>query len=1096
MRFGVLGPLAVWDTGGAQVKVPEAKVRALLADLLLHEGRPVPADHLIDDLWGDRPPTRPARVLRTKISQLRAVLDDAEPSGRDRLTLHPAGYRLRLSPGDTDLSHFHDLLGRARRTASPAARAARLDRALSLWRGHALPEFADHEFARVAVARWHDQRLTAVEEHAETRLALGDHHLLADELTDLVTRHPFRERLLAALLQALYGAGRQGEALDVYERARRLFADELGVDPGPELVALHTAILRQDPSLAGPATGNLPVPLTGLIGREPELAAVRRHLAESRLVTLTGPGGVGKTRLAMEAAADQTGGHPDGVWLIDLASIIPQAGLDRIREAIAGTLGIRDHHSPGDPGNLWGDIPAPTGPVGAVTPHAAPPFGPDLVDTLRTKRMLLILDNCEHVIEPVAAMVARLAPNAPGVRFLTTSREPLGIPGEVVHEVPPLPTKSTTGSAEHPAAVRLFAMRAAAGAPGFILDAHTTPIVEAICRRLDGLPLALELAATRVRSLGVHGLSARLDDRFRLLDTGHRGMPSRQRTLRAVIDWSWDLLAEGEQVVMRRLAVHADGFTLRAAEAVCTAEGFTLSAAQAVCTAEGDLAAGIRADLAEMLARLTDRSLIAATDSADGSRRYRLLASVRAYGLERLEEAGETHLTQRRHLGYYTTLAERADEHLRGPGQRTWLLRLDTEAANLRSAFDTALLLCDTTSALRLATARFWHHYLCGTLREARRALTEALALDTRVPQADALHAAAAAWLGAATLMTSDPTDPVGTAQAALAPYERLPHAEGRARAEWFLSTALLAFGELSESERLLARALTEFRRRGDRWGEAAALSTRAWQAQARGDLRRCGTDGAQALAVFEDLGDRWGRLQALPATALLAEVAGDYPQATRLHSERLRLAEELGLNAEVPYSLTALGRIAILEGDLARAEELHTRASRLAAAQGDRFGRLLADLGLGMGARRQGRLTEAEPHLRRWLAYTEAPAATALGLTELGYVMEQRGNAEAALDLHTQALKAAQTTGDPRAVALALEGLAAAHALAGNPTTAARLLGAATTARTTVSAPLPPAERTDVNRAAATARETLGEAAYMVEFNRGAAEGAGRSPT
>ncbi|WP_026127874.1 AfsR/SARP family transcriptional regulator, partial [Nocardiopsis lucentensis] len=305
MRFGVLGPLAVWTDDGVPVRVRDTKVRALLAALLLAEGRMVTADHLVDVLWGDSPPARPTAVLQARVSQLRGALDRAEPGARALVRYRAPGYL--LSADDVDAVRFSALVRRARDGAEPRTRVDLLTRALDLWRGPALAEFADGDAARPVVARWEEERVAAVEERAEALNALGEYAVVAADLTDAVDRHPFRERLHAARITALYGAGRQGEALTAYERLRARLADELGVDPGPDLLALHRALLDQDPALgavpvAQAPPGNLPAPMGDLVGREERLGQLVALAGEHRLVTLTGPGGVGKTRLALAAA--------------------------------------------------------------------------------------------------------------------------------------------------------------------------------------------------------------------------------------------------------------------------------------------------------------------------------------------------------------------------------------------------------------------------------------------------------------------------------------------------------------------------------------------------------------------------------------------------------------------------------------------------------------------------------------------------------------------------------------------------------------------------------------------------------------------------
>ncbi|MEU7579215.1 BTAD domain-containing putative transcriptional regulator [Streptomyces sp. NPDC041068] len=1231
MRFAILGPLEVRSADGGRVTVPEAKVRALLADLLIREGRPAPADRLVDDLWGQNPPARAAGVLRSKISRLRRVLEDAEPGGRALITHQPAGYALAADPDAVDAHRFRTLTARARETDDPYLRVELLDSALALWRGPAYADVAGEPFAGAAVARLEEQRLTALEDRAEARAERGDDHQLAADvadLADLVTRHPLRERLRAAHLRALYRAGRQSEALDAYRALRDLLRDELGVDPGPDLVALHTAILNQDPSLrptppprppttpgpasaatsgsvpsptasfvpsaasgpapaptpgpasaatsgsvpsptasfvpsdtagpvpsptasfvpsaaSGPAPaptpspapsataslapaatpgpvpaptpgpvpsptpgpvpsptpgpapsptpgpapsptpssvppttpspvppttpcrpvpsatpadqphlrGSLPTPLTELIGRTAAVTEARARLESGRLLTLTGPGGVGKTRLALEIAA-RVGDAYDGVHLVELSPRgTSSAGLT---ELVAAALGVRDDAGPA--------------PSAAQPAHPADPTGllARVTAALRTRRTLLVLDNCEHVIQEAAETAELLLTAAPELHVLATSREPLAVPGEILQTVPPLELPDADGPSDpaelaSSSAVRLFLARARAAAPGFALDADNAAPVAAICRRLDGLPLALELAATRVRALGVHELAARLDDRFRLLTAGHRGAPPRQQTLRAVIDWSWALLSEPERVVLRRLAVHADGCTLRAAEEVCADD--TVPAA----------------DVPELIARLVDRSLVATVDTADGIR-YRLLESVAAYSLQHLDDSGEYILVRERHRRYYTDLAEAADRDLRGPDQRRALRLLDAESANVRAAITGAARDGDAHGALRLVNATTWYCYLRGRLGGARRGLDAALAAAGDAPRG--VRAQGEAWRHAVAVLTRTAeaaATGAGTLAARAEPsYDLIDDPVQRARLRWFLASALQGCGDLSAGENLITGALAELRGLGDRWGTAAALGTRARQAVSLGDLATLADAGARSLSLFRELGDGWGQSQAMALLAYHAEVTGDHERAAALHGDALRIAEDLHLWIDASHGLSGLGRIALVTGEFERADALHERARRLAVEQSDTVGTYFADLGLGRTARRAGRLADAEARLGPWLDWTRAmdwgPKTAGL-LAELGFLAEQRGDADEALRLHREGYATARATDNPGMIALALEGMAGAHTRAGRPATAAQLLDAAAHVRATTSTPVPPTERADVSRVETTTREALAAA-------------------
>ncbi|MEV0253189.1 BTAD domain-containing putative transcriptional regulator [Streptomyces sp. NPDC050732] len=1301
MRFGVLGPLAVWDGEGEPVKVPEAKVRALLADLLVHEGRPVSADRLIDDLWGGAPPRNPANALQAKVSQLRRAL------GRDRVVHQAPGYRLRVdvAAGDeVDADRFRSLVEEARGVPDARVRVDVLTRALALWRGPAYADLADESFVRVAADRLAEQRLAVVEEQAEARLATGDHTLLTGELADLVARHPLRERLRAVQMRALYLAGRQSEALASYAALRQQLSEELGLDPGPEVVSLHEAILRQEPGLgagegtgsgagagfgggwlgvgpgevlgvgpggalgaspggpqeagsggalgavsvgrrgeeadgplgsglgsglgAGPGSGqgsaavpspvvgppreslrvrtNLPAPLTALVGRERAVVEAGELLAAGRLVTLTGSGGVGKTRLAVEVAGRQVGGgegltaFPDGVWLVELAGMGGGSGVADLAQAVAGVLGLRDDvpsgppgagrlgapgsgrpgtagsgrvgapgfRQPGTAGSGWPGTPGSgqpgtaspgrPGTPGSEQPRTASPGQPGtaesgrtraanpgqtgtaefgsveggalgapapaerLVAALRERRMLLVLDNCEQVVEGAAELTDTLLRAVPGLRVLVTSQEPLGLTGEAVFLVEPLPAAD---------AVSLFVARARAAAPGFSLShgGADEAAVEEICRRLDGIPLALELAATRVRALGVRELADRLGDRFRLLTSGQRGAPARQQTLRAMIDWSWELLSAPERIVLRRLAVHRDGCTLDAAEAVCAGDGVT------------------RDEVLDLVTRLVDRSLVVVAQGPAGTGpRYRLLESVSAYAMERLREMEDLSGVRERHLHHYLDLAERAEPYLRGGEQRVWLDILDAEAANLRGALEEAVRRASgrgagdagqrpgvhsADEAVRLGVALSWWWLLRGRLSEGLRSLSSVLDVAGEKREVRLLREAFALMTGErASRGRAGVAGVVGVVgggadflapQAASLPHldslshlDSLPHLDPlstrAARTLWLYSYGLFSAGDPLASEEVNARVLDLADQAGEaaeawatgeaaeagatgeaggRWIVAAALGLRAMHALIRGELDTVGGDGRRAAELFRELGDRWGALQAVTPLAALAEIRGDYDEAVRRQEEGLVIARELGLQAEVAARLSGLGRLALLTRDWERARQLHEEAGALAAEYGYRYGEIHAEMGLALGARRVGDLAAAETYLRRIRdrhADVSSLAGDHLHHAELGFIAELRGDGPGAEAHHLRGLRTARLLAEPRAVALSLEGLAGAAALAGAPERAALLLGAADAARRSVGAPLPPAERGDVDRITAATKAALGESAFAMAFARG----------
>jgi predicted ATPase/DNA-binding SARP family transcriptional activator len=990
MQFGVLGPLAVTTDAGEPVTVPGTKVRVLLADLLANRNRVVSADRLIDDLWGDDPPANAAGALQVRVSQLRKALNDAEPGARDLVESRPPGYLLRTDAVDAD--RFAALA----ESADPAT----LAEALRLWRGDPYADVADAEFVRAEALRLAEQRLAVRERLAQARLARGEHDLVAADLAELVAQHPLREGLRALHLRALYAAGRQSEALDSYADLRTRLADELGLDPGPELAALHQQILAQDAGLAPPKTAlirnSLPAQLDELVGRAEALSELRGVLAGRRLVTLVGPGGVGKTRLAVEAARQRGDAH-----LVELAAL--PVGDPEPAERVLTALDVREH------------------------PGAGTNAEDRLVAALRHRPLLLVLDNCEHVIEPVAALVARLLRDAPEVSVLATSREPLGLTGELVFQVPPLALPDDAADLDavrRSAAARLFAARAAQQQRTFRLDERTAPAVAHLCRRLDGLPLALELAATRVRALGLSGVVDRLDDRFRLLSTQQRDMPARQRTLTAVIGWSWDLLDPADRPVLARLAVFSDGCTFEAAEAVCDAD-------------------------LDVLARLVDRSLVVLDDEA-AEPRYRLLESVAAFCLDRLDDPDAA---RARHAAYYTELAERADPQLRGAGQGEWLRRLDAETANLRAALG--------HGGDRLVNALTWYWFLRGRYTEAHRALA---------------GAGDAGWRAGFALLQGVPVKEV-----------ELP-AGVRGRVAWFIANALMERSELARATEWLAIAMdgadrwTEaavlatramlahaagdlaalerdsrrsdelFAAIGDHWGRLQANDWIGGLAEIRAEYDRAAALHAEGLRWAEELA-LWphvgGKLSWL---AWIAVQTGDYPQARELGERAYRMAAEQNSTAALAFAELSLGFAARRDGklDLATAHLEH-----------------LVEM-----ARRE-----------------EQPALyLPMVLVELGYAAEQAGDLQTALARHVEAFDVAQTTVPdtmvaPRDAISALEGVASAVA---DPRTAAELLGAAAAARADTGIAATHAERNEQERITARLVAALGEDAFAAAHRAG----------
>jgi predicted ATPase/DNA-binding SARP family transcriptional activator len=706
----MLGPFEVRTGDGVFAEVTGARLRALLIALALEPGHVVPKATLVDWIWGERPPSGAANALQRLVSRLRKAL----PEGL--VEAQTDGYRLTLEPDAVDAVRFEHLVGQAR-NEEDSRRVRLLREALALWRGAAMQDVGlpDSAAFDAAVTRLEGLRLTAMEDRFDAEISLGHGAELVTELTDLVAAHPLRERLVAALMRALVATGRDTEALLVYQRTREALADALGVDPSPELSALHVALLRGELGWREEnRKTNLRAELTSFVGRKDDVAAVRELIAEHRLTTLIGPGGAGKTRLATETARTLLGDLPDGAWLVELAAI---GASGDVAQSTLAALGVRDA--------LLGGA-----------PNAEPMDR--LIAAIRDRETLLILDDCDHVIESAASFAHRVLGECQRLRILATSREPLGITGEALWQVEPLalPAEDADpGEIESSQAVQLLQDRAGAVRKDLATDARTLSNMARVCRALDGIPLAIELAAARLRTMSLDQLTSRLDDRFRLLTGGSRTALPRHRTLRAVVDWSWELLTGAERMVLRRLAVFSGGASLDAAEQVCGGDSVE------------------RREVLELLTALTEKSLL--LTEGDSAPRYRMLDTIKEYAADRLAEAGESDLARHAHLAYFTGLAETADPHLRRAEQLEWLATLEVEHDNIAVALRGALAAGEAHGAMRLAAAAGWYWWLGGHKAEGIELITAAA--NTPGEVSDDIRAMVYA-LGV-TFMTSGPVD-------------------------------------------------------------------------------------------------------------------------------------------------------------------------------------------------------------------------------------------------------------------------------------------------------------------------------------------------
>ncbi|NES14114.1 MULTISPECIES: BTAD domain-containing putative transcriptional regulator [Micromonospora] len=1066
MRISLLGPLELRADPGTPVEVGGARLRRLLILLALEPGRTVPVGRLADGVWDGDPPSGVANALQALVSRLRRSAPGLPVEAR------PGGYRLAVSPDDVDLHRFEAEVhaGRARLDTDPAGASRRLTEALALWRGPALAEVADADFARAPMARLTELRLAATEDLVAARLAGEAPDALLPELRELVAAHPLRERLAGLLIRALHRAGRSAEALAEYERLRATLADTLGIDPGPELAALHLEILRAGDTggggpdgppghapaagdagaTPGPVRGNLPAALTSFVGREEAVDRVGALLDGYRLVTLTGPGGAGKTRLAVESGRAVAGRFPDGVWLVELAPVTDPA---EVPQAVLAALGLREQALLArGPRNG----PEPVEPVGR------------LVEALAGRSALLLLDNCEHLLDAAAALAGSLLTAGPRLRVLATSREPLGVTGEAVRPVESLalpPGDADPATALAYPAVRLFADRAAAARADFTVDGATVGPVVRICRALDGMPLAIELAAARLRSLTAAQVDSRLDDRFRLLTGGSRTALPRHQTLRAVVDWSWDLLDDGERALWRRLAIFAGGATLDAAERVC---------------GDGSRPGGVP-DVLDRLAALVDKSLVVAV--GDTEPRYRMLETIREYGLHRLAEAGEADRVRRAHATEYLALAEAAEPRLRTGEQLLWLRRLAADHDNLHAGLRHAVAAGDIPTAVRYAAALGWYWWLSGQRAEGAELAAQVLALPGVAGRAAPDRLAVALTMAALNLVSTRNDLATSLAWLERAAELAVGHESGHPVLRLVgLIVAAFRNGLPPRSPEELATLFDD----PDPW---VAGTARLFQAHAHLNAglsdESAEADLRAALAHYRAVGDRWGMSFGLTSLADLLDRRGEAARATPFHEEALAYFEELGVQDDVPEMRLRLAHNLWRRGDHDRALAVLSQAEREAELGGSDETRAAVTHGRAEILRAQGDWAGARACLRESIRLVGdravAPQWRALHATNLAMLDAVEGDLVAARGHHDRALGLALGSQDAPVVGAVLVGFADLALRLGRPAAAARLLGAASGVRGG-----PDHAILDRPRVEAAARAALGEAGFAEAYAGG----------
>ena len=888
MEFRVLGTLDVL-VAGQPAKLGGPRPRAVLSTLITHVGTPVSATHLIDQVWGSQPPATAMASLQMHISAIRKVLGE-------RLVTTASGYRLDAAADELDASRFVAIIDAVRPLLAehPARAIAELNAALALWRGEPFtgaPAGSDVAAARLRLS---ELRLSAVEDRIEAELGLGRHAEVIAELAALLAQHPVRERLTGLYLLALYRCGRVSDAQAAYQRLRAELDAELGLEPAAEIVSLARAIDRRDPTLNPPT--QVPTPASRFIGRRREVEQLAAQLGTTRLLTVTGPGGSGKTRLALELARDTAADHPDGVYIVELASS-PAGGsvADRIADALTSrTLAHR--------------------PRGALTKsvrsRTEEPLVTILADHLRGKRALIVLDNCEHVIAKAAAVAAELLTNCAGLRILATSREPLGVAGE---EVWPLAGLSVPAENERAAtavtseALRLLADRGQAVRAGFSISGRDVAVAGRLVRRLDGLPLAIELAAAQLRTRSLaeltHQLETRYDSQLALADRRTRTLPDRHQTMRAAIDWSYRLLAEDEQALFRAMSVFAGGATFDAIEQLLG-----------------------RDDIDELLARLVDQSVLVADLRPDGTR-YRMLELVRAYATERLVESGEAPRMRELHSIWCVALASSAAIY-GGVDHTEKVAQLTMEEANLRAALDWCLGEGARPSrALEIASPLWWYWWARGLMAEGRDWLRRALAAADPAPsklRGSALRAAAAL-----TRNSGDYREARELGEECLAVFESLSSVSGCITALGGLCVTTIAEQDFAAALRYGERTRDLAQSSGDRLRYASALNNIGLALRCLGRLDEAEQTFNAALGGWQAVQDRRGEAATIGNLGVLARRCGDRERSRRLIMDSLRAYQDLDLIEGMLDDLDALACLAVADNDPVTALRLLTVSGR-----------------------------------------------------------------------------------------------------------------------------------------------------------------------
>jgi predicted ATPase/DNA-binding SARP family transcriptional activator len=985
---------------------------AVLKILALEPRHRLHREQMMEHLWPDADPRQAANNLYQTLHAARRALESAHPQAGQLLLLQD--HVIQFVPDvslQVDVDTFEQAVARAGHDRELLAAA------VGLYGGTLLPDDRYEEWASARREALQQCYLELLEHLASAEESEADYQAALASLQRVIAVDPLREPAQRSLMRAYALSGQRQQAVRAFQTFQETLARDLDIGPEPESLQLYEQILAGDlaPGVAGPGaqvapvrrTDNLPSSVNTFIGREREQAEVRRLLGTTRLLTLTGPGGCGKSRLSLEVASGEIEHYADGVWLVELAAL---SNPDFIPQAIAQAIGI--HEMPGQ----------------------------QVIDTLgawlRSRAVLLVLDNCEHMIDACAAIVETLLRVSPGLTVLTTSREPLRIDGETTSLVPSLslPDPAESQSVEELLryeAVQLFVDRAARVMPGFRLTTENGMQVAQLCYRLDGIPLAIELAASRVRALPVEQIVERLSDRFQLLSGGSRTALSRQQTLRATLDWSYNLLSERERVLFARLSVFSGGFTLQTVEAICAAPPLE------------------QAEIIDVLMLLVDRSLVVATLS-DGAGRYTLLETMREYGRERLAEAGETEASGAAHAGYFADLAQVAAGKIRGADQRAWLQMLDREHDNLRRALDwfeeraTSGTLED---ALLLAGNLHWFWHLRGHYTEGRRRLSRLLEIDRP-----------------------------GTSR-------------GLGSALTGAGTMFMVVGEYAEATAYLRESIEVWREQDDPGGLSAALSWSGWIELFHGSIAVARERHTEALELAKRVGDDWGIAMALLSLGIDAVEADEHERAFSYFERSLSLYRSINDYWGTTTTLQLLANLTYRTGDFSAARQLAQEVVALERAQGGRWLEVQSQSLLGEIARAEGDYDAAAASVEVSLEIASEighVASRAWTLRDAGYIALARGEPDEAVGHLMESLAIFQDRSFPLGIVCCLGGLAGVLIHAGRYRQAAELLGTISSVLSALHMSFAPADRLAVEGFIAVARNRLGDSAFETAWKQG----------